>query len=152
MIVLLDLGHQAQLVGESHLAQTFRYLRQAPVLGCGLALHPLAHEFRFGPHLDRHEEVALRDPEALLDVEEDGKELVVFLQDVQDSLLLLLPSLREDAVEQSQGFVGQERVALDVDELEQQLGNLGLEHHLLPFSELSLDVEVPLPEDELLAL
>ena len=60
-------------------------------------------------------------------------------------------SLREDAVEQSQGFVGQERVALDVDELEQQLGNLGLEHHLLPFSELSLDVEVPLPEDELLA-
>ena len=118
----------------------------------GLVLHPLAHEFRFGSHLDLHEEIALGDPEALLDVVEDREELVVFLQDIQNSLLLLLSSLGEDAVEQSQGFVRQERVALDVDELEQQLGDFGLEHHLLPLSELLLDVKVSLPEDGLLAL
>jgi len=118
----------------------------------GLALHPLADEFRFGSHLDLHEEIVLGDAEALLDVEEDRVALVVLLQDIQNSLLLLLSSLGEDAVEQSQGFVRQERVALDVDELEQQLGDLGLEHHLLPLSELGLDVEVSLPEDDLLAL
>jgi hypothetical protein len=65
----------------------------------GLALHPRLDEFGFGSHLDFHEKVASGDAEALLDVIEHGEELVVFLEDIQDSLLLFLSCLEHDAVE-----------------------------------------------------
>lgn len=124
--------------------QVIGLLRRIWVLACrqilSLFIIIFILELFQGALLDSLDQVVLADAESLFNVVEDLKEILVLFQQSEDLVLVFVCRLDEKTVEQTQRLVSKELVRPDVDEADHQLWHFGREHHLLPLTQLRLQL------------